>query len=155
MKARFFLAAAFLFLGAAVKAQSDTATVNDEELKRYAVMMDSIDEMRIALLEKISDMVKNNENLSVARYNDLSKIIGDEEKLKEANATPEEIAAVKAVQTLKDTGTEEINTAAREIAKQYVGAATYNKVRKALKADAGVKSRYEAMLNELKADNGG
>lgn len=155
MKVKIFLSALILLAAMAVRAQEETATVSDDELKRYAVMMDSIDEMRISLLSEISDMVKNNEKITVTRYNELSKIIDNQEKLTEANATPEEIAAIKAVQDRKDSGTVHINDAFRTLAKEYVGASTYNKVRKALKANTEVKSKYQTLLDELKADNGG
>jgi hypothetical protein len=41
MREKFFLAALFIFLGSAVYAQEEA--VSDEELERYAVMMDSKD----------------------------------------------------------------------------------------------------------------
>lgn len=133
----------------------DAATaVNDDELKRYAVMMDSIDEMRTSLLAEISEMVKSSEGVSVARYNELFKIINDEAKLTAANATPEEIAAVKAIQARKDLGTAQINDTYKTLAKEYVGASTFNKVKKALDADPALKTKYQSMLDELKADNG-
>jgi hypothetical protein len=155
MKVKYFLVALLLFAAVAVRAQDESATVSDDELNRYAVMMDSIDEMRISLLSEISDMVKNNDNITVTRYNELSKIIDDQEKLTAAKATPEEIEAIKAVQQVKDSGTVHINDAFKSLAKGYVGASTYNKVRKALKADAAVKSKYQSLLDQLKADNGG
>jgi hypothetical protein len=41
------------------------------------------------------------------------------------------------------------------MAKDYVGASTYNKVKKAITEDGEVKSKYETILNKLKEDNGG
>ena len=157
MKVRFFLAVLLLFSVAAVNAQDsgEQETISDDEIKRYAVMMDSIDQMRSELLAEISEMVKTNENISVARYNDLYKLVDNEAKLAELEATPQEIAAIKEVQARKDSGASEIQTAFKEIVKEYVGIPTYNKVGKAIKSDNAVKSKYEAMLEELKADNGG
>lgn len=148
MKVRILFTFIFFLSITAIQAQ-DAEPVNDDELKRYAVMMDSIDAMRDNLLEEISEMVKNNEKISVSRYNDLVKIIDDETKLAEASATPEEIAAIKEVQAKKEAGTAQINDAFRSLAKDYVGASSYNKVKKALK-DPEVNSKYKAILAELK-----
>ncbi len=155
MKIKFFMTVILGTMWLGSWAQEESAAVSDDDLKRYAVMMDSIDEMRISLLAEISEMVKTNEKITVSRYNDLFKIIDDQDKLAAENATPEEIAAIKAVQARKDEGTTEINDAFKSLAKEYVGASTYNKVKKALTADTAAKSKYQAMLDELKADNGG
>lgn len=155
MKIKFFMTVILGIMWMGSWAQDESAAISDDDLKRYAVMMDSIDEMRISLLAEISEMVKNNEKISVSRYNDLFKVIDNEEKLAAENATPEEVAAIKEVQARKDAGTTEINEAFKSLAKEYVGASTYNKVKKALGDDTEVKSKYQAMLTELKADNGG
>ena len=153
MREKLFLAALFVFLDSAVYAQDEA--VSDEELERYAVMMDSIDEMRIVLLSEISEMVKGTDKITVARYNDLSKISDDSAKLQEAEATPSEIEFLKEIQDVKDSGTAEINTTFKSLAKEYVGASTYNKVKRALSEGGETKSKYEEMLNKLKEDNGG
>lgn len=157
MKVLNFLAALFLFAGAftAQAQEAESTAVSDDELQRYAVMMDSIDEMRVTLLAEISEMVKNSDKITVSRYNELSKIADDQEKLTAANATAEELAALKEVQDKKDSGTTRINDAFKNLAKEYVGASSYNKIRKALKDEPEVKSKYETLLEELKADNGG
>ena len=155
MKVKFFITALALFFVISAQSQDDSSIVSDEELQRYAVMMDSIEAMRQTLLAEISEMVKSNEKITVARYNELSKIMKDESKLEAAQATPDEITALKEVQARKDSGTVEINDVFKSVAKEYVGAATYNKVKKALNEDAEVKSKYQVMLNKLKEDNGG
>ena len=154
MKEKSFLAVVCFFMFSALHAQ-DAEKVSDDELQRYAVMMDSIDEMRVELLSKISEMVKGTDKITVARYNDLSKIVDDPAKLEEAKATPDEITFLKEIQASKETGTAEINTTFKSLAKEYVGASTYNKVKKAITEDSEVKSKYETMLNKLKEDNGG
>lgn len=157
MKVINFLATLLLLVGSfSLHAQeAESTAISDDELQRYAVMMDSIDEMRVSLLSEIADMVKSNERITVSRYNELSKIAEDQEKLTAANATEDELAALKEIQDKKDSGTVKINDAFRALAKEYVGASTYNKVRKALKDEPEVKSKYQTLLDELKADNGG
>ncbi|HEX7015004.1 MAG TPA: hypothetical protein VF191_05790 [Cyclobacteriaceae bacterium] len=157
MKVLHFLAALFL-VSAAYSAQAQEAestAVSDDELHRYAVMMDSIDEMRVTLLAEIAEMVKGSDKITVTRYNELSKIEDDPEKLAAANATEDELAVLKEVKDKKEAGTAKINEAFKNLAKEYVGATAYNKIRKALKDEPDVKSKYETLLEELKADNGG
>ncbi len=126
--------------------------VTDEELKKYAVTMDSINDMKESLLEEISTMVKENDKITNARYNELSKIMNDEAKLAEAKATPEEIEFMKQVAEKKNEGTTEINQTFQSMAKEYIGAASYNKVKKALTTGTSLKSKYESMLQELEQD---
>lgn len=130
-------------------AQDDAIT--DEDLRKYAVAMDSIENMKTHLIETITEMVKGNEEVSAARYNDLSKIIDDEAKLKEAEATPVEIEFVKSVAAKKEEETAKINEAFQSLAVDYIGAKTYNAVKKALKEDPALKTKYDAMVDELAA----
>ena len=123
--------------------------ITDEELKKYVVAMDSINDMKASLLEEIGEMVKANEGLTNARYNELSKIMNDEAKLAAAKATPEEIAFMKQVAAKKSEGTAEITQTFQLLAKEYVGAASFNKIKKALTTDPELKSKYQSMLDEL------
>jgi len=123
--------------------------VTDEELKKYAVAMDSINDMKATLLKEIGDIVKEDGKMTNARYNELSKIANDDAKLAQAKATEEEKALLKKVAEKKATGTEQINTTFQSLAKDYVGAESYNKIKKALTTDQELKSKYEAMLKEL------
>jgi len=151
MKYNLILCVAFFALTANTLFAQEQIT--DEELQKYAVTMDSIEHMKGSLLDEIGTMVKSNEAITNERYNELSKIIEDDAKLAEAKATPEEIAFIKEVAAKKAAGTAEISKTFQTMAKEYVGAATYNKVKKALKADADVKNRYQAYLQDLEKDD--
>lgn len=131
------------------------ATVTDEELTKYATAMDSINEMSAEVKEMITELVKTNKVVMATRYNEISKIIADETKLTEAKATPEEIEFVKELAVKRDSATLKINQAVQTLAKDYVGAATFNKVRKALGTDAALKTKYDALMIELAKDNPG
>ena len=130
MKAKFFLSTV-LFLITFLSFSQD-ATVSEEELTKYATVMDSVNEMSIAVQTTLSDMVKDSDVMNGTRYNEISKIIDDKAKLDEAKATPEEIAFVNEVAEKKKEETLKINKAFQSLAKDYLGAATYNKVKKAL-----------------------
>jgi hypothetical protein len=143
---------ALFFVVQTIQAQ-DAATaqteITDEELEKYAVTMDSVEDMKASLLEDITEMVKSNEKMTNARYNDLSKIIDDEAALKEAKATPEEIAFLKEVAAKKEEGTKKIQETFQTMAKDYVGASSYNKIKDALKTNPELKKRYQSQLDKV------
>ncbi len=156
MRAKFFLISVFSLISlSSVFAQDTAVTVSEEELTKYATAMDSINEMSVTLRLMITDMVKNGKVMNAARYNEISKIINDETKLTEAKATSEEIAFAKEVAAKRDEESSKINQAFQSLAKDYVGAATFNKVKKALASDAELKSKYDTLLAEMAKDNPG
>jgi hypothetical protein len=131
-------------------AASDSTQITDEDLKKYAVTMDSINDMKNSLLSELTAMLKSNTKMTGARYNELSKIVDDEARLKAAKATPEEIAFVRKVAERKAQGTQEINDTFQALAKDYVGSQKYNDIKKALANDPTVKAKYDAILDEVK-----
>jgi hypothetical protein len=139
-----------LFIAAQnLQAQSADAQteITDAELEKYAVTMDSINDMKESLLEDITEMVKDNEKMTNARYNELSKIIDDQAAL------TEEIAFLKEVAAKKEAGTAKIQETFQSMAKDYVGASSYNKIKKALASDGDVKKRYETFMDKLEAND--
>ncbi|SKC82781.1 hypothetical protein [Ohtaekwangia koreensis] len=153
MKLKFFSLVCFMALFSAPLFAQDAAAVTDEELKKYAVAMDSVNEMQAVLTGQIKQMVTTNQTVTAQRYNELFKIIGDEGKLLEANATPDEIRFVKDVIAKKDEGTAKIKETYQLLAKDYVGAAAFNKVKKAISSDESLKSKYQSIMDELAKDN--
>jgi hypothetical protein len=71
MKAKFFLSTV-LFLITFLSFSQD-ATVSEEELTKYATVMDSVNEMSIAVQTTLSDMVKDSDVMNGTRYNEISK----------------------------------------------------------------------------------
>jgi hypothetical protein len=128
---------------------SDDAAITDEELEKYAVTMDSVNDMKESLLEAITAKVKSNEKLTMARYNDLSKIIDDEAALTKAKATPQEVAFIKEVATMKEEGTTKIQETFQSMAKDFVGASAFNKIKKSLASDPELQKRYQAQMDKL------
>lgn len=137
------------------QATPDDGSVADEELEKYAVMMDSVNDMKQTLLKDMTKMLKSNEKITNARYNELSKIIDDQAALTKAKAKPEEIAFVKEVATKKEEGTMRIQETFQSMAKDFVGASSFNKIKKALESDEDVKKRYEAQMQKLGSSGSG
>ena len=136
-------------------AQQESATISDDELKKYAITRDSIDDMKETLMKDLTAMVQNNGKVKVARYNELQKVINNEAELAKLNPTPEEIAFVKEVAAKRDAGTAAIQERLQAMARDYVGTASYNKIKKALTSDANLQKRYQAQLSQIDSEGGG
>jgi len=152
MKKVLLVTAVMFGFSATVFAQEDEAvTVTDEELHKYAVLMDSVEAMKENVKTELEVMVDNNEEMTKARYNDLIKVIDDEEKLAGAEATEAEIAFINSVVARKEALTDTISSRFKTIATEYVTPSVYKKVKTALKKDPGVKDRYKLVLTEVTA----
>ena len=152
----FIMLFALFFVVQTINAQDATTAkseITDEELEKYAVTMDSVEDMKTSLLEDITKMVESNEKMTNARYNDLSKIVDDEAALQEAKATPEEIAFLKEVAAKKEEGTKKIQETFQSMAKDFVGASSYNKIKNQLKTNPELKKRYESQLDKLAGED--
>jgi tellurite resistance protein len=132
-----------------VRAQSSDI-VSDEELRKYAIMMDSINTLTENIKNIITELVTKNPDISAARYNELSRLAGDSVKLKEAGATETELRALKKITEVRNQETNKLQEVLRTMATDYIGAATYNKIRNALRTDSALKAKYEAMMAELR-----
>jgi hypothetical protein len=127
--------------------------VTDQELMKYAELMDTVNEMSAAVRDVLADMVVQNDSIDGARFNELSKIIDDDAKLAEAKATPAEIEFIKKVAAKKEEETARINATYQSLAKEYVTVPVFNKVKKALGADPVLKTRYDSLMVELGKDD--
>lgn len=138
------------------RAQTATAPVafTDEDLKKYAVTMDSVKGMQQTLLDIITEKVQKNTVMSVARYNELFKIANDQAKLTEAKATPEEIAFLKEVADKRTEENARINATYQALVKEYVGLKTFNAIKKSLTTDQALKTKYETISKEIESKGG-
>lgn len=125
--------------------------VTDEELMRYAVTMDSVEKMKQNIIDMMTAAVEGNENITGARFNELSSIIEDSVKLVAANATEDEINFIVLVKEKKDSMTADINTTFKSLAIDYIGdgGRVYKRVKSAIAKDPEVKARYEVIYNEV------
>lgn len=124
-------------------------SVTNEELHKYAVMMDSLQTLKKQRAEMSTRLAKGNAKISPARYQLLLPIIDDQKKLTEAKATKEEIEYVKkALDSLLQEG-RKFQTAFTSLMNEYVGYDTYNKVKQEIETNNRVKDRYTAETNKL------
>ncbi len=144
----------FLFWAVVSNAQTgqtaqSAQAIKDEDLRKYALTMDSVKVMQETLTKIIAENVQKNTVMTVARYNELFKLTGDQAKLTAANATPEEIAFLKDIEDLRELNISRINTTYQALAKEYVGLKTFNSIKKSLTADQALKTRYESISQEV------
>lgn len=151
---KFYLLMILLVSAVLANAQSAAPVFNDEDLKKYAITMDSVKDMQETLNESITEMVQKNTVMEVARYNELFKIIDDEAKLGETKATAEEIAFVKQVADKRTSELARITTAYQTMAKEYVGLKAFNAIRKSLATDQALKEKLDTLTKELDSKNG-
>ena len=127
--------------------------VSDDELMKYAVVMNKIDSMKNDMKVKYNDMIKNEESMNGGRrFKELKSANGDEAKLAEIEATEEEIATFNGIQEEYAKMTANFKEVYPSLIKDDLGAAVYNKVKKALKADPDLKTKYDEILNSLSSD---
>lgn len=155
MKITKVLMACLLMLAAVVSKAQTTEKITDEDLKKYAVTMDSVEAMQQTLRKIVSTTVQKNTVMPVARYNELFKIIDDEAKLKTTNATPEEVAFIKEINALREENIKRINATYQALAKDYVGLTTFNAIRKSLKTDQELKARYDNVSKDVETKEKG
>jgi hypothetical protein len=136
------------------KAQT-SSEITDEDLKKYAVTMDSVEAMQETLREIVAEAVRSNEVMPVSRYNEIFKYTDDEAKLKEVNATPEEIAFLQQIADLRKVNIERINAAYQSLAKDYVGLKAFNAIRKSLNSDQELKARYDNVAKDIESKEKG
>jgi hypothetical protein len=129
-------------------AATTKAAITDDELKKYALTMDSVQGMQETLQQIIAEHVQKNTVMSVERYNQLFKIAKDQAKLAEAQATAEERAFLQEIEDLKALNLGRINSTYQSLAKEYVGLKAFNAIRKSLDTDPQLKSRYETISKE-------
>jgi hypothetical protein len=148
---RMLIAAALCYTSSISIAQtSQKATITDDDLKKYAITMDSVQGMQQTLNDIIAENVRENQTIEVKRYNELFKVEKDETKLQALGATPEERAFLKDIAELRDYNLKRINVAYQALAKDYVGLKTFNAIKKSLDTDPSLKARFESIDQQVK-----
>lgn len=135
--------ALFTVLSANVMAQ-DEDYITQENLRRYAMIMEVKDAMISEISVALNDMIKNQEGIDGKRYNELKKGEGEaasefetkfmanlNEMIEERKAAIGEAVNLMATKMLPD------------------GGKAYNAIKTALSTDTEVKAQYEAILVQI------
>lgn len=149
------LVSAFMLLGI-LNVQGfaqEAEELTEEEIAKYAAMEAKVQTFIQEKQSTMEQMIKENEVIGGgARYNELKAAWGNEEKLTEISATEEEKAAYTEIQNYIDSIGDEVKEymTGMIMDKEVLGAATYNKVRKAMSADPSVKEKIDTLVAQIK-----
>lgn len=156
MKRVFVLA--FLMLGlmsVQVNAQDESEEVTEEEMMKFASMEAQFAKFIAMKQAEMEDMIKTNEVIEGggARYNEIKAAWGNEEKMAEIEVTEEEKAEYQRIQDFIASIGDDARQYKTDLImdQEVLGAATYNKVNKAMKEDPEVKEKVDSLIAELKA----
>jgi hypothetical protein len=131
------------------KAQDEDA-YTDEELTTYAKVMVWAEAEKGTMTDTYNDWINNNEQLSAQRFLDIKNANGDSVKIQDASISVVELAAFELIQTKYDSMTSSFKDVYIGKIKGDIGAGLYNRLKKSLKTDAEIKTRYETIVEELK-----
>lgn len=149
MKRLFFM---FLLLGMGWASQAQEETYTDEELKTYASVMIWAESETENLKSLVKDSVEiwiGETVLSASKYNELSKAKGDYASLE---ASQEEIAVFNEIQNRIEAKKTAFTENYKSKIMDEIGGSLYNRLKKSLKSDEAVKSRYETIVSKLKSE---
>lgn len=131
---------------------SGEVEITDEDLRKYAIVMDSVEAMKKDLLSRLSSKIKSNPDMKVARYNELNKAMKDEAELEKVKATDKEITFMKELDSMKVEGATKISERVEVLATDFVGTEKYNKIRSTLEGDTNLRTRYDKVRKELDSE---
>lgn len=148
-KGLFVLAALICFNFTAVQAQDEEIT--DQDLYRYALLMEVVDQMKEQISTTVQTMISNQEGFDVKRYMELRSAGASEAKLKELGANEFEVKFMIMLEEEQDERKEAIKEVLNTLAQKMVGVKTYKAVKSALASDPEVKGRYDAIVTLIEA----
>src|SRR5690606_26377214 len=127
------------------------AEINDEDLKKYAMVMDSIYAMKSNIQKEYNALIQNEELMAGGRrFVEIQSAAKDSTKLAELEVTDEEMMVYNNIQAKYEEMTAEFKESYTTLIKDDLGGTAYNKITKAINSDAAVKSRYQEILAEVK-----
>jgi len=146
-KISLIFAALFMVFSASVVNAQDEDYVTDENLRRYAIMMEAVDAMKAEISVSLNDMIKNQEGIDGKRYTELKK--GEGEPAKEYE-TKFMTALEDMIETRKEAIGEVVNILATKMLPD--GGKAYKAIKTAIASDEEVKSKYEAILAQIQME---
>lgn len=150
MKLRIVGLMGLLLIGSQTVFAQGATEFSDEELTKYATVMKWAEAETAALSQKVANLVNNNEKLSASAYNTLSRAQKAGEDLRSTDIAEDEIIEFEKVAKTTEDLKEEFNGIYKEKILSDIGASLYNSLKKALKTDAEIKSRYESIFESLR-----
>lgn len=150
-KFNFLFVALFLFI-AGNSAVAQDEEISNEDLRRYALMMEVIDAMKQEISDITNEMIRNQEGIDGRRYMELAKAKGDEAKLDAMGAKDFEKKFMTVITKEQEERKEAISDVVQILATKMLpgGGSTYKAIRDGLKSDTALKGRYDTIAAQLK-----
>jgi len=149
-KISLIFAALFMVFSAGVVNAQEEDYLTDENLRRYAIMMEAVDAMKAEISVSLNDMIKNQEGIDGNRYKELKSGSGEPAKEFETKFMS---ALDEMIETRKEAIGDVVNILATKMLPD--GGKAYKAIKTALASDADVKSRYEAILAQIQLEEEG
>ena len=156
LKKKLILAICSLFTFLIFNTQSiaQDVSISDEELTLYASVMTKIDSMKLEMKTKYNSLIKDEPTMTGGkRFKEIKGAKGDEAKLTEINATEDELIVFSRIQKKYTSMTENFKATYPTLIKEELGASVYNKVKKALKTNSELKTKYEEIVALLQSED--
>jgi len=146
-KVSLMVAVMSVLLAGVVNAQE----ISNENLRRYAIMMETVDAMKQEISDLTNEMIKNQEGMDGKRYLELAKAGGDEAKLEAAGAKDYEKKFMELVTNMQDERKQAISDVVSIMATKMLpdGGKVYKEIKSAVDSDPEVKARYEAIQKAI------
>lgn len=148
-KLNVLFAALFMLLSTQlVNAQDDADYLTDENLRRYAILSETIDVMKSEIKVVMLSMVEQQEGIDVKRYMEIKKGEGEA-------ASEFEQKFMDSIEQMSNDRIEDIKTVNQILATKMLpdGGKAFKAIKAAIDTDAEVKARYEAILAKIKAED--
>jgi len=125
--------------------------ITDADLRKYAVMSQSIEFMKKDISIELNKMIKAQDGMTGQRYKELAATKGDEAKLAAIDAKDYEKQFMALVTKLMDERKASIKEVNSELATKMVGnkGKIYKKIKADLKTDEALLARYEIILSQV------
>ncbi|ELR72559.1 hypothetical protein C900_01233 [Fulvivirga imtechensis AK7] len=149
-----FVALLLLLAGNAAVAQEE---ISDEDLRRYALMMEVVDAMKAEISGLTNEMIRNQEGIDGRRYMELAKANGNAAKLEEMGAKDYEKKFMEVITAMQDERKEAISEVVQILATKMLpdGGKTYKAIKSGLNSDQALKARYEKIEAKMKLGDAG
>lgn len=125
--------------------------ITDSDLRKYAILSQSIEFMKKDISIELNKMIKAQEGMSGKRYKELAATKGDEAKLAAIEAKDYEKQFIALVNKMMDQRKASIKSVNSDLATKMVGnkGKIYKKIKAELKTDEALSARYDLILAQV------
>ena len=150
-----FVAFALIIAGNSTAVAQD-GEISNENLRRYALMMEVVDAMKQEISDITNEMIKNQEGMTGKRYMELASAKGDAAKLDAMGAKDFEKKFMELITKQQDERKEAISEVVQILATKMLpdGGKTYKAIKSGLSSDEALKARYESIVTKMKLEGG-